>query len=123
MPPATDIDTLIGEYLRQHPALASPGGDQHPAVLAIGAMKPWLMVRLGGPLPYWQAMVQAAKVWFASGEPTREFRIFCNLFEAEGRVFWKGVADFQPLTQDYADWRKHLRPTMASARNPERLPR
>jgi hypothetical protein len=107
---STEIDLLVGEYLATHPEYEfPPSGDRHSSVLAIGRqMKPWLMDRLGGPLPYWRAMLESAKVWFPQGCQSREFRIFCTLFEADGNTFWNGHLELEALAREYNVWRRDV---------------
>src|SRR5689334_22662024 len=102
----TEIDLLVGEYLSAHPEYAYPSsGDRHPAILALGdQMQSWLMNHFGGPLPYWRTMLESAKVWFPRGCQSREFRIFCALFEADGNTNWSGHLDLEALAREYHVW-------------------
>ena len=103
----TEIDSLVEQYLEGHPNFKyPPSEDRHPAILALGnEIKGWLIERVGGPLPYWQMMLRSAKIWFKPDVKGREFRIFCNLFEAEGNISWSGRPEFELLTQEYKTWR------------------
>lgn len=113
----TQIDILVGEYLATHPFFEySETGDRHPSVLAIGGQKsPWLHSVLGGPQAYWRAMLCAARVWFAheGAENTREFRLFCNLFEIEGNVSGNGAPGYEALAHTYREWRRTKNPRFA----------
>jgi hypothetical protein len=105
------IDTYVTEYLSAHPNYAfPPSGDRHPAILALGVqMKGWLMDRLGGPLPYWRAMLDSASAWFPPGCDSREFRIFYTLLEADANIWWQGRGEFEPLTAEYTAWRRRVK--------------
>ena len=105
-----EIDLLVAEYIATHPEYQfPPSGDRHPAVLALGTrIKRSLMDHLGGPLPYWWAMLESAKAWFPPGCTSREFRIFCSIFEADGNTFWTGRAEFEPLDREYDVWRRQV---------------
>lgn len=102
----TEIDGLVAGYIEEHPAYRYPrNGMTHPAILAItGEIKPWLMRVLGGPLPYWQAMLDSARIWFKPGDKTEEFRLFRLLFEGEGNSFWNGDPELEALAREYNDW-------------------
>jgi hypothetical protein len=107
----TEIEVFVKDYLATHPEYEYPeSGDRHPAILASGAqMQPWLVERFGGPLPYWKAMFESAKVWFKPGCDSREFRIFCFFFEAEGNICWGGRPEFEALSSEYNTWRRTTR--------------
>jgi hypothetical protein len=108
---AAVIDSYVNEYLATHPNFEFPkSGDRHPSVLAIGnQMKGWLMDRLGGPVPYWRAMLESANTWFPPGCESREFRIFCTLIEGEERIWWQGRPEFEPVWDEYAAWKKRVK--------------
>jgi hypothetical protein len=107
----TDIEKHVIAYLTDHPEYQYPAsGDRHPSILAAGPqMKPWIMERLGGPLPFWKAMLESAKVWFGPGCDSREFRLFCSFLEAEGNVWWNGLPEFEALSAEYNGWRRGVR--------------
>lgn len=108
---STLIEALVDQYIAACPTYTfPPSGERHPAVLAIGTeMQNWLMAKLGGPSPYWQAMLDSAKVWFPPGTDSREFRIYCNLFEAAGNVGGNGHPDYDAIARQYHEWRKTLK--------------
>ena len=107
----TEIDRLVAEYLATHPEFEyPPSGDRHPAILAVGSqMKPWMMDHYGGPLPFWRAMLESAKVWFPLGCDSQEFRIFRLFFEGEGNIWREGNLELEAVAREYNVWRKHVR--------------
>lgn len=106
----TQIDGFVQRYLKEHPDFEYPtSGDFHPAILANGTMKSWIIDRIGGPLPFWRAMLRAARVWFPQGHTSREFRLFCTFFEIEGCTWWNGISVYQELEKEYCAWRKSVR--------------
>lgn len=87
-----------------------PSGDRHPSVLAIGTkVKSWIIERLGGPIPYWRAMLESARIWFPPGCESREFRIFRTMFEADGNIGLDALPDYEPLASEYNEWRRSVR--------------
>lgn len=115
----TQIDGFVQRYLREHPEFEyPPSGDFHPAILASCGMKGWIIDQMNGPLPFWRAMLRAARVWFPPGvtsRDSREFRLFCTFFEIEGCTLWNGIPVYEELERDYCAWRK-------SVRNPDAPP-
>lgn len=55
-------------------------------------------------------MLASAKAWFPPGCESREFRIFCNFFEAEDNIWWQGRPEFEPVWDEYAAWKKRVKP-------------
>lgn len=106
-----EIEDLVQQYISSCPSYQfPPSGDRHPAVLALGiGMREWLISRLGGPIPYWQAMLDAARIWFPPGTDSREFRIFCNLFEGAGNVGGDGFPEYDAIAEQYLAWRRSCR--------------
>jgi hypothetical protein len=105
----TEIDLLVEQYLATHPEFEFPEAGRHPSILAIGKLKSWLMDHYGGPLPFWRAMLESAKVWFPLGCDSKEFRIFRTFFEGEGNLFWEGHTKLEALAREYNVWRRHVR--------------
>lgn len=107
----TEIDELVEQYIAEHPEYEyPPSGDKHPAILAsVGPIKNALMDQEGGPLPYYKKLLEAAKIWFADGQDTREFRLFCKFFEAEGNTWWNGNPELEALAREYNAWRIKVR--------------
>lgn len=106
----TQIDGFVQRYLKEHPDFEyPPSGDFHSAILANGTMKSWIIDRIGGPLPFWRAMLRAGRVWFPPGDTSREFRLFCTFFEIEGCTWWNGIPIYQELEMEYSAWRKNMR--------------
>lgn len=106
----TQIDGFVQRYLAEHPDFEyPPSGDLHPAILASCGMKDWIVSRIGGPLPFWRAMLRAARVWFPPGDTSREFRLFCTFFEIEGCTWWNGISVYEELSRDYMAWRQGVR--------------
>jgi len=106
----TEIDIFVSEYLTSHPDHELPAnGMRHTAVLAcVGEIKRSLMDHYGGPLPYWQAILRSARIWFQPGDRSAEFRLFKLLFEGEGNIWWGGLPEFDPLDREYNEWRISL---------------
>lgn len=105
----TQIDGFVKRYLQEHPDFEyPPSGDFHPAILASCGMKDWIVSRIGGPLPFWRAMLRAARVWFPPGDTSREFRLFCTFFEIEGCTWWNGIPVYEALEREYVEWRRNV---------------
>ena len=104
--PAAELEDLIQEYLLLHPDYRYPlSGDRHPAILCLGSMKSWLIARKGGPVSFFRTVLEAAKFWFPPGCGSREFKIFCVLFEGEGNIAWEGRPELEALAMEYNRWR------------------
>ena len=103
----TEIDVLVHKYLQENPSFKyPPSGDKHPSILAMATqIKPWIIDRLGGVEQYWKVMLRSAKLWFTPGSDSREYKIFCTRFEAEGNTFWEGRPEFEKISKEYLEWR------------------
>ncbi len=112
------IGRLITEYIANHPEYEyPPSGDRHPAILAFGTnIQGWLIERMGGPT-YLVALIDAAKDWFPPGCKSREFRIFCNLFEGHANVAWGHREDLQWISDRYVTWYREMRKAAATVDN------
>ncbi len=103
---AVRFDQLIAEYVATHPNYRYPkGGHRHPAILAHGqGIKSWLIERMGGFKNYLTEIIDAAKIWFPPGCCSREFRIFCILFEGSAAVGWGNYPEMRPYDDRYCTW-------------------
>lgn len=118
----TTISALVEQYIASHPDCEFPeSGDRHPSILAIGSKtQAWLCEQLGGIWVFWDAMLDGAKVWFTpeNFRNSREFRVFCYLFESVGNLGADSVPEYLQLCNKYHIWRRSLSPTYEGGISP-----
>ena len=108
---AEKVAGSVHRYLKQHERLlAMPPNYWHPSAIAMSydVMKS-MMHEVGGPIAYWQLMLEAAKEWFPNGEPADLYKLFCTRFETIDQELWKEAGDFNIVKMIYDGWRDSLK--------------
>src|SRR5215831_1809671 len=107
---AQRIDLLILEYLQAHPDYQFPPKARHPAILAMaGPISHWLIQRLGGLVPWLNAVVEAGEAWFTPGYDEFALKMFCYFFEGSASIGWGNRLDCQEVSSRYDRWRRTVR--------------
>ena len=108
----TTITVLVEQYIASHSEFQFPeSGDRHPSILAIGdQIQARLCAQLGGIWGFWDAMLDDANLWFTreNYKDSREFRLFCYIFESVGNLGADSVPAYLELCNKYHAWRRSL---------------